>query len=116
MINTKERLKLFLSDTESRNRYKRAITDLEELHIFDILREIQSEVPISVGAVVDGQSIDLMQYHVLHGYMQALNDIEYLVESREPAKTIGSPDFGAEGKLMNEGYTKEEIRKMFEEE
>ena len=53
-----------------------------------------------------------MYYHKMSGYMQALNDIEYLVESRKERASMSSPDFGAYNSLLKEGFTEEEINKM----
>ena len=112
MIRTRVRLNNFLSDGEARNRYRKAINELEDLHIFDILREIQSEITSSIGTSVDGKELDLLNYHKMYGYMQALNDIEYLVEVKESSSDAGEPDFGARESLRKEGYTDEEINKM----
>lgn len=116
MINTTTRLVNFLSDGQARKTYRNAIKVIEDLHIFDILREIQSDIPLSTGSHTDGKDIDLMNYHRMYGYMQALNDVEYLVESRESKATIQSPDFGAYDSLMKEGYSAEEIKKMLSNE
>lgn len=113
MINTTTRLVNFLSDGQARKTYRDAIKVIEDLHIFDILREIQSDIPLSTGSHTDGKDIDLMNYHRMYGYMQALNDVEYLVESREISEAQ-SPDFGAYESLLKEGYSAEEIKKMLE--
>ena len=112
MINLRERLIQFLSDGEARNRYRKAILELQDLHIFDILREIQSDMPLSIQPDDKGSQLDLMNYHRMYGYMQALNDIEYLVESRKEPTSMSSPDFGAYSSLLKEGFTEEEINKM----
>lgn len=112
MIRTEERLISFLNDGQARKQYRNAMSVLKDLHIFDILREIQSNIPLSIGKSVDGKDLDLMNYHRMYGYMQALNDIEYLVEVRETSSKLESPDFGAFESLRKEGYTDEEINKM----
>lgn len=112
MINTNVRLTEFLSDSDSRNRYRRAIRELEDLHIFDILREVQSVFPISIGSHQDGKDIDIMNYHRINGYMQALNDVQYLADLKESSSKVTPPDFGAYDSLIKEGYTTEEIEKM----
>lgn len=112
MINTNVRLTNFLSDGDARKRYRRAISELEDLHIFDILREVHSVLPISVGTQQNGEHIDIMNYHRINGYMQALNDIQYLADIKESSNKVNPPDFGAYDSLMKEGYTAEEIEKM----
>lgn len=112
MINTTVRLTNFLSDGDARKRYRRAIAELEDLHIFDILREVHSVLPISLGSQQEGEKIDMMNYHRMNGYMQALNDIEYLADVKESSSKIAPPDFGAYDSLIKEGYTTEEISKM----
>lgn len=112
MINTNDRLANFLRDGDSRNRYRKAISELEDLHIFDILREVQSVLPINIGRHQDGKDLDVMNYHRINGYMQALNDIEYLADLKESSSRVSPPDFGAYDSLIKEGYTTEEIEKM----
>ena len=116
MINTTNRLTNFLSDGEARNRYRKAIMELQDLHIFDILREVHSVLPINIGLHQDGGLVDTMNYHRMNGYMQALNDIEYLADIKEATSKVTPPDFGAYESLIKEGYTTEEINKMLSNE
>lgn len=116
MINTNNRLAEFLSDVDARRTYRRAIDEIKNLHIFDILREVQSTFPISLGSHQDGKEIDAMNYHRLNGYMQALNDVEYLADLKESSSKVYPPDFGAYDSLIKEGYTTEEINKMLSDE
>lgn len=114
MINTTNRLVELLKNKQARKEYSNAIQVIKGLRIFDILREIQSDMSLGIGVNSDGKDIDLMNYHRMYGYMQALNDIEYLVENRESQKAQ-APDFGAYDSLMKEGYSAAEIKKMLEE-
>lgn len=116
MINTTNRLVNFLQDAQAKNEYRKAIRAIKDLRVFDILREIQSDLALSIGSHSEGKDLDLMNYHRLYGYMQALNDIEYLVEERDTKGTIESPDFGAYDSLLKEGYSAEEIQKMLSNE
>ena len=116
MINTNVRLTNFLSDGDARKRYRRAISELEDLHIFDILREVHSVFPIALGAHQDGNKIDMMNYHRTNGYMQALNDIQYLADIKESSNKTSAPDFGAYDSLIKEGYTSAEIEKMLSDD
>ena len=94
MIKTNDRLVELLKNKQARKEYSDAIQVLKGLRIFDILREVQSGMTLGVGVNADGKDIDLMNYHRMYGYMQALNDVEYLVESREISEAQ-SPDFSA---------------------
>ena len=113
MINTTNRLVELLKNKQARKEYSDAIQVIKGLRIFDILREIQSDMSLGIGVNSDGKDIDLMNYHRMYGYMQALNDIEYLVENRE-SNDMQLPDFGAYESLLKEGYSEAEIRKMLE--
>ena len=113
MIKTNDRLVELLRNNQARKEYSDAIQVLKGLRIFDILREVQSGMTLGVGSNTDGKDIDLMNYHRMYGSMQALNDVEYLVESREISEAQ-SPDFGAYDSLLKEGYSAEEIKKMLE--
>ena len=112
MINTNDRLTNFLSDGDARKRYRQAINELEDLHIFDILREVHSVFPINLGNSQNGGQIDTMNYYRTNGYMQALNDIQYLADIKDSSNKVTPPDFGAYDSLIKEGYTSEEIEKM----
>ena len=82
MIKTNDRLVELLRNNQARKEYSDAIQVLKGLRIFDILREVQSGMTLGVGSNTDGKDIDLMNYHRMYGYMQALNDVEYGGESR----------------------------------
>lgn len=102
-------------DKEANKKYRDAIYVLEELHIFDLLREqlLESFTTSNVGFEY-GKDIDLYNYHHLCGYIDCLEDIRSLSSSET---TIAKPvvDFGAREELEKQGYSKEEINKMFGE-
>lgn len=109
------RLNNLKTNQEALNRYRLAIKELEDLHIFDILRELHSDYILSTGSDEFGESIDLMNYHKISGYMQCLDEIHYLVDNDKLGESITNPDFGAKEQLLKDGYSEKEVELMLGE-
>lgn len=110
------RLNNLISDPAASKKYRAAIRVLEELHVFDLLREqaMESATISSIGSEF-GTDIDLSTYHTLCGYISCLKDIQSNMFFSDNTTTKPSIDFGAREELEKQGYSKEEINKMFGE-
>lgn len=110
------RLQAIRENQEAASKYREALAILQELHIFDVLREdISSSLVMHTGAEF-GKDVDLAIYYKLCGYKECIHDLETLLNTSTGVVNKVPLDFGARESLREQGYTEAEILKILGEE
>lgn len=105
VATAQQKKEAIIRSKEASERYREAIRVINELRVFDLLRE-QILYPIT-----DNNEAN---YCRISGYIQCMNDLNTFLDM--PTKYSELPlDFGAREQLKSEGFNDEEIIKMLGE-